>query len=462
MKAGLNRFAMTATAAAILAAASAPSFGFGVQAAGEANLVPFVLLDSNPLNATEESLESFLGINTVVKLTIPSAVGGDDVPNIYTAPWTTPTNGVYPVNPGAQLPAQFVGTKTIHWYFMSKNSVHVADGTFEVTPDDVFVFDWSQVARQQGIDTSPDVNGAPGYLVFIDGSSDPVTGNSARAGTSASTFAFFAEAWMFMGLEVASVTDGNITGVLGLFSANIPVLPMSDGVDGPIGAPPDLLNQVVMRGTNATPRVSPLVSGMRTNWSDGDKTDVKVVDVTLGNRSVTIANQTNFFQFPTLVVVWNDRNADGKPGPGAVSWKSVAVDIFNDDEESCSSQVDLSNEVNTIWVQSKVTYDDPDFYPVPRFVSQNLLGCVPAVVDNDSNLSNLNRLLSGGFMKFHLPEPVDTQKYSAESSAVFFSIPLQYEVTLEQDPVGGGTVLAGVSLIPFATALGHDRGTFKQ
>ncbi|MFA6064096.1 MAG: hypothetical protein WC736_16015 [Gallionella sp.] len=443
-----KKVVMAGTAAAVLATFSMPSHALRETEAGEANLVPFVIWDSNPGAANHPGFGP-IGINTVVKLTVPSAVGNDVIPNYYTAPWTSPTNGSNLI-PGPQTPPAFAGTKTIHWFFLNKDSKHVANGILTVTPDDVVVFDWGAKARQQGIQNV--VDGVPGYLVF--------TTEAASTGLSAADFSFFAEAWMISGLKLGLVPPpGQTGGVIGLVDAKIPVIPMSDGADT-IPDSPSVDNQVIERNTAGSVVASPLVGGMRTNWSDNNPTDVKVVDVTLGNRSVPIGVTTNIFQFPTLVVAWNDRNDD----PQNPKWNNTLVDVFNDDEEFCSDSVDLSHQLNLIWVETSVTKNFG--FPVPGFITNYGIDkefCVPPVGGpNPVGITDLERILSGGFMKFQLPEQVDTGLNAPESSAVFFSIPLQYHVTLETDPILGVPVPTDISLIPFSTALGHDRGMFTQ
>jgi hypothetical protein len=165
------------------------------------------------------------------------------------------------------------------------------------------------------------------------------------------------------------------------------------------------------------------------------------------------------------MVVWNDRNAG--------SWTGLGVDIYNDKEEKCSDNIDLPYQLNLVWAQTDVTAGKnaqiPFAWPVPKFIKNhgfNRIFCVPPYqetpVTDPSGAIALEHLLQGGFMKLYLPEPVDTGIGAPESAAVAFSVPLQYFVTLETDPTNGDWVPTDISVIPFETALGHDRGLFSQ
>jgi hypothetical protein len=442
---------------------------------GEAQLVPFVLWDDTPIcipvpagtapaplvcgaNAVPAVGPGIVSINTAVKITVPKAVGNDVVPNFYTATHTTPTNDPFcnpPGNPfvtGCEDPADpdLDPTNVVHWYFLNQRSQHELNGTITVSPDDVAVIDWGATVRQNGKQTQLD--GVPGYLVLTTAAGS--RGNDAD-------FSFFAEAWGFFGIS-SGVIPGvipNSGGTIGLVDAYLPTLAMTDGADTLGDKTPTLDNNVIELNTQSV-IASPLVTGIRTNWSDGSPTDIKVVDLTLGNRSVPIAGITNVFQVPTLMVVWNDRNADG-------AWSGLGVDVFNDREESCSDSINLPNQLNMIWVQTDVTAGTaPPYFawPTPRFIErfgQNRVYCVPPTDAGSTPLQNLDRLLSGGFMKLYLPELVDNGLFTPESAMAAFSVPLQYFVTYEQGP-GPFPTFTDISLIPFETALAHDRAMFNR
>lgn len=446
-------FKKTAIAAGMFTALAATSMSANAMReteAGEANLVPFVLWSSSWVDENPP----ILGINTVIKITVPMSVGNDVIPNFYTAIHTSPTNGTL-IKPGKQKPADpdLVPSNTIHWYFLDKKSVHRLNGTIDVTPEDVAVIDWGAFVRKNG--KQGEFDGFPGYMVLV---------TEAGAGGDDADFSFFAEAWMFAGVRAGANPDTG--GVIGLIDAKIPVMPMSDGADNG-SKKPTVENGVIEAGVNQNVIASPLIAGIRTNWSDGNGSDVTVVDLTLGNRNVPIgnANLINILQVPTLMVVWNDRNAG--------SWTGLGVDVYNDKEEKCSDNIDLPYQLNLVWAQTDVTAGKnaqiPFAWPVPKFIKNhgfNRIFCVPPYqetpVTDPSGAIALEHLLQGGFMKLYLPEPVDTGIGAPESAAVAFSVPLQYFVTLETDPASGDWVPTDISVIPFETALGHDRGLFSQ
>jgi hypothetical protein len=454
--------------------------------AGEANLVPFVLWDDALLNGVVG--DSDFSINTVIKITVPNTVGSKTIPNSYTACHTTPANtpGAPSCDPllvapiGPDFPAfaglnPAGGTNRIHWYFMNQNSVHLANGTFPVSADDVAVIDWGQTARKSGFD----FNGTVGYMILV-------TDVTTKSPFPAANFAFFAEAWMITGLDGDLFPNTNGAGTIGLVDAKIPVLPMQDGADpapvGGVSANPTFDNNVVVRGTNLNVKASPLHSGMDTIYPDGNLGDIHEFDLTLGNRSVQIGPIANPFQIPTLMVIWNDRNA-------GAAWFNQGVEVYNDNEEPCSDSISAPWQLNVYWVQSAVTAgSNPNAiippYPVPAFINQpvnaqmipdqltwgpvsaldpnigqvvqgwNRQWCVPPAAD--IGLTELLKLLQGGFMKVTLPELADAGTFKAEGAMVAFSVPLQYNVNFD------ATIPVGASLIPFETALGHDRGMFSQ
>jgi hypothetical protein len=438
---------------------------------GEAQLVPFVLWDDQPIcvpvppgtpipppqacgaHAIPPIGPGILSINTAVKITVPKAVGSDVVPNFFTATHTTPTNDPFcnpPGNPfvtGCEDPADpdLDPTNVVHWYFLNQRSQHELNGTITVSPDDVAVIDWGATVRQNGKQAT--LNGVPGYLVL--------TTQAGSRGNDAD-FSFFAEAWGFFGFSAGVVP--NTGGTIGLLDAYLPTLAMTDGADTLGDTTPTLDNNVIELNTQSV-IASPLVTGIRTNWSDGNPTDIKVVDLTLGNRSIPISGVTNIFQVPTLMVVWNDRNAGG-------AWSGLGVDVYNDREESCSDSIDLPDQLNLIWVQTDVTAGVAPPYvtwPTPRFIErfgQSRVYCVPPTTATSTPLENLDRLLSGGFMKLYLPELVDNGIFQPESAMAAFSVPLQYFVTLEN--LFGVPLPTDISLIPFETALAHDRAMFNR
>ncbi|QJD31202.1 hypothetical protein [Methylococcus geothermalis] len=427
-------FKKTAIAAGMftaLAATSMSAHAIIEGDAGEANLVPFVIWDDQIVGPPTDGPFS---INTVVKITVPMSVGNKTIPNVWTAQHSTPTNGSFPAPVGPEAPAD-PDIKQIHWAFLNQRSVHRANGTINVTPDDVAIIDWGDTIRRGGYQTA--LNGVPGYLLL--------TTEQGWLGKAAD-FSFFAEAWLITGADFESQNGG---GTIGLLDAKIPVLPMADGADSPPNKKVSVANQVIEIGVNGNPIASPLISGIPTTWSDGSVVpDLKIVDLTLGNRSITVGNVTNPFQIPTLFVVWNDRNADA-------AWSNLGVVIYNDNEEPCSDTISLPNQLNVVWAQTDVSAA----YPVPSFIQaygQARPFCVPPIA-NEPGLDPaaiLSKLLQGGFIKLMLPELIDTGIGAPEAAMMAFSIPLQYQVNFDAG------VPVGATVIPMETALGHDRGSF--
>jgi len=509
MTINLKKTAIAAGMLTALAATSMSAHAMRETEAGEANLVPFVLWDIGPYVALNEDygttnalpstpefvpcgdarasgpcfyagangIEGF-GVNTLIKITVPAAVGSDVIPNEYTACHSSPVNHDEPLTPGecATDPAELASANDIdpalvpknkvHWFFMNQASEHVVDGSIDVTPDDVAIIDWGHVVKSRS--KVGQLNTKAGYIVLT-------TEEGAKG--HAADFSFFAEAWMIMGLQLAGTDTPYPDIQIGLLDAKLPVIPMNDGADPApvpqVEATPTEENSVI-ETSNGRYNIwaSPLVGGIRTNWSDGDGTDITLVDVTLGNRNIVIGepNMLNLAQVPTLLVGWNDRNAE--------NWDSIPVDIFNDSEEQCSDSISMPWQLNLIWVQTDVTAGNVPGYPafpVPDFITtdsiahpgheqgQDVVLCVPSqeapVFVDPLGLTGLETLLEGGFVKMYLPEPVDSGRNAPESAGVFFSIPLQYNVELESL---GGPSVSNITLIPFETSLGHARGSFTQ
>lgn len=361
MKSNFKKLALAAALSGGLAGVSTNASAIIEGAAGEALLVPLTVWDGI--------------VNTVVQVTVPDQVGFDTVPNFYTAPNTTPGN--------------MVGNK-IHWYFFDKKSVHRLNGTIPVTPNQLVTIDWSYLVQTM----DPTLVNVEGYLV--------IATEAARTGAAAN-FDMMGDAFL----------------VAFPFDAKIPVLPMSDGKDPSHDAAPTVDNNVVY-GLNKIPNaVSPLASGIRTNYSNG-VADVVRFDLTLGNR--TNSAPPSITNLPTLLVVWSDGNYD--------AWGNQSVDVFDDAERSCSTNVSVDQEVNTILVNW------PDLPPLPWIDQTNNL-CYPGGFAPGSK----------GFVEFTLPEPIDNNIDAPETAAVAFSIMWAYEPT-------SGTFL------PYETALAHERGLF--
>jgi len=408
MNTKFKKLALSAGITAALAGFSLPSHAIIEGVAGEALLVPFVVYDSDANN-------NGTIINTIVELTVPGSVGLDTIPNNFTASHSTPTGASITFNnPNLSVHGGIVpvANSSIHWYFFDERSHHRLNGPIPVTADDFVQIDWGQIVRDNGgVQPGKGLNGEQGYLVF--GTEIARTQGFLPGSHAAANFSFFGDAY----LVATSANPALPT----LIDAKIPVLPMNDGPDAPGQTKVTVDNQVLYKG-NIVSDVSPLISGMRTVWSDGIF-NIVGFDLTLGHRNI-----------PTLQVFWNDHNGTG----GLLAPRYVAsVDVFDDDENECSASIPLDNELNTIWISQ-----DSQFGLAPEWVNTTTQLCYPN--------GTQSALTKPGFVRYQIDEQGDTNINAPEQAAVAFSI-LWHEVT---------NVDAINNIVPVETALGHERGKF--
>jgi hypothetical protein len=351
-----KKLALAASISAGLGVAALPANAMLVSEAGEALLIPLVTHDGGNLDAGKA--------NTYIKVTIPETVGFDTVPNVFTAPNTTPTNGTG--EPGPSLfPRDNGAGKSIHWYWFDSRSVHRLNGEIPVTPGDVVWIDWEKASRGTRA-------GELGYMV--------IGTETARDG-SAADFAMFGDAWYELYSPEPFMPYGSMV--------PIPVLPMIDGADGDATFP-SVSDNVLYSPSGIPSAVSPLYSGMRTNASDGSRNDVTVFNMSLGDRN-----------FRSVHVVWLDQNT-GSNG--------INVDVFDSEENVCSDSADLPIELNYIvidnWAGS--TGAGRDF-------------CIPSETDYTTDVQNF------GYVTYYLPEYVDRGTGLPESAGVAFSITMDFD-----------------------------------
>ena len=380
MNPNFKKLALAASITAGLGAASLPANAIVVGAAGEALLVPLVVHGGDQAGAS----------NTYINVTVPGTVGFDGVPNDLTAPWTTPTNPGPTLFPDSEA---LEGGNEIHWYWFDQESKHQLNGQAPVTADDVVTIDWLEAS-------DGDFAGQPGYMVI---------GTEQARTRAAADFAMFGEAW----LELYDPFFG--IGTL----APIPVLPMADGADGASDSRPTRLDNVKYFGNGIPRAVSPLISGMRTNRSDGLSDDFTVFNLALGDRN-----------FPSVHIVWLDTNLGGAGG-------GLGVNVFDSDERVCSDAVDLPDELNVIWI--------PDVWgtaaesPIgPDVQVQDY--CLPdgATFSRDAE--------APGFVTYFLPEYIDNNIDAPESAGVAFSIHMDWDANDQ---------------LRFTSSVGQERGTYK-
>lgn len=421
-----KKLAIAAGVSSAISMMSMPSHAVIQGAAGEALLVPLVVY------ATEA--ESGYDANTIIQVSIPGSIGFDDVPNIFIAPNTTPTNPGETPEAGPTLfpndqDLKNTETAKIHWYWFDKRSVHRLDKPLPVTANDVVTIDW----KQQSVTSGARYDGVAGYMV--------IGTEIARRGQAAD-FNMFGDAWLEMNPDPGNLTTATL--------ASIPVLPMSDGQDGMYGRDdagqlrvgPD--DNVVYRG-GIPASVSPMISGMRTNRSDGIP-DITIFDLPLFSRDM-----------PSMHVVWLDQNQALTSNAAGFYNYPIAVDVYDSEEIACSATVNLPHELNVIWIQP---VDPGTGIPEPwcpagwpeewcdtPYFSQSVENlCLPDASKGEESVARPN------FVSYYLPEYIDTNVDRPESAGVAFNLFWSLELN------------AGSSITAFeqTMALGHERGTYRQ
>jgi hypothetical protein len=448
------QFKKMALAMGTLAVTSLPAHAIIEAVPGEANLLPLMV---------HSETGGIQDVDTLIRITVPKAVGNDVILNDYTAPNSSPTNGDK-AKPGSEDPGAAalsywtpsginrVTGSNLHWYFFNHRSEKVANGTIPVTQDDVVIRRWPSLG-------GPAWNNQPGYMIIVTDA-----GNKGDA----ANFSFTVDTWLRVQNKVLS----------------LPTIPMSDGADNKPSASslPTITNNVVeIRGNQLDPIASPLITGQPTVWSDGQPNST-VIDLAIGSTRNTLA------------VVWNDVNGNNL-------WTGISAYRFNNHEEKCSGSISLPDELNIIavgkeaigpssepgngdtnpeapyWWQRLVKPDGKKFvqynyicdvdtgsgsedeYSAPSglsggygyddAVTEAWLGiggeCGPFNGDEEPNCVVANSS-PGGFVKLVLPEPFDNAKFAPEAAAVTFTIPL----------IGNDQRVAGAAI------LGHYRGAFTD
>jgi hypothetical protein len=366
-----QKIALASAVTAALAGVSLPSQAIVVGNAGEALLVPLVMHDGG-----------VTGLNTLIEIEVPASVGWEDVANIYTARHVTPTNPNLTLNPPDP------DINAIHWFFFNHKSEHKLNGAKPVTPNDIVQINW----RQMSGGAFP---GEAGYMVVTN-----QVGYETGAGAE---FSMFGNAWLVnnLGLE-----------------ANIPVLPLTDNQDG-VNAVPTADDNVIY-GPNGTggvvTAVSPLISGIRTTYSDGALGDFTVFDMPLSSPG-----------FATYQVIWADDNLGS-------DFSNVFVEVYDTEENTCSSGVPVVDEVNII----KIAGGADVLIPTTNVYTP----CLP-----------VGGAAADGFISYQLQEYQDRGTFTPETSIVAFSI-----VTKVIDDVTG---LNARNFFVAETALAFDRGMFQ-
>jgi hypothetical protein len=451
--------------AAALVGLTGPANAIIEGAPGEALLVPFALFQSQQDFADPGLLPPFDNIvrpfipeiNTIVQVTVPSAVGFDTVPAFFTAPNSTPTNANvrdFPREPalGPQAFGDIDAFQAgVHLYAFNEDSVEVYNTTLPTSPEDLITINWGDIVTKR----APELDGEKVYLVITNEKEQSPLAAAfyPRGEQSAAQFAMMGDAYMVW-------NPVPVLGI-GLIDTKIPVLPMSDGEDF-VGSVPTTNNNVVFDPGTGDVLVSPLASGIRTGLSDGFLGDYTLFDLTMSNRFA-----------PTIHVIWVDQNIN----------QTVTQFIFDDNEAQCSQPIPITDELNVYWTSPSFIRPNwgPDGNPnqlgggnAPT--NNNLLSgvylpwidlatdlCYPGdqvrlVPENLGELFELldSTILYPGFVRFRINEYEDNNLGLPESAAVAFSIQLQLDV-LDED----GALRFQPQLLPVETALAHERGSFE-
>ena len=449
MKTNFNKLALAMSSAAVLAGASVPAHAIITGTPGEAQLVPFATYSTTA------------NLDTIVRIVTPKSVGNGVIANCYTAPNSSPTNssagfGCNNTAPGSESPASVglttaysASTSAVHWYFMDQTSVHRLDGTIPTSADDTFVFDWLQQAGGAGGQFENSI----GYLIFVT--------QAANSGAAAN-FTFEADAWLVNTNPTVALVN----------AASIPTIPMSDGKDS--GNSPSITNNVLEYNASGALVVaaSPLVTGQETIWSDGLPNQF-VFDLSTGTaqngQTATGSVAAESVAYGALAFIWNDRNS--------AAWSSVPAFRYNNAEQNCSGRVSLPQQMNAFYIPpvangqagvnqgntatsavpanfaTLTTLSDPYAKAASAAAFTSIAVCTPpsnAPTSLSTNSATLNLStqnadnlgVSGGFVKFVLPEPITSTTAGPAGSAVFWSTPVD----------GSGNL--------YPTILGHSRGAF--
>lgn len=284
----MKKTALAASITVALAGVSLPASSAILGTAAEGLLVP-VFVHNNGLVD-----------DTVVQITTPANIGFDGVPNNFTAPNTTPSSA------GPSLDSVYAAytdgagnakATTINWYWFDWRSFKVYDGQKPVTANDVTELRASAIV--------PGAAGSDGYLV--------VATAAAKANPNAgANISMFGRAWVELDETIPpdNVVDDSV---------EIPVLGLTDGPDNGLTMPTKIDN-IKYAGVANAPIVSPLVTGIRTNVSNG-----KLDALTVFELEVAAAN------FAAEHFIWLDQNRGSCPGGG-----SIGGYIFDTEEKKQS------------------------------------------------------------------------------------------------------------------------------
>jgi hypothetical protein len=456
----MRKLNQIAAAVAIgLAGASVPAGAAVLGGAGEALLVPLAVWSGGTLsNFTDpNNIHYTPAVDTLIEVWVPGAVGWDAVPNNFVAVHSTPTFSPTALSkdgfsdPDLQPPA----APAIHWYWFDQRSVEMSSGTIPVTPNDVVQISVTEIADGS-------FENVPGYFVIV---------NQDATDGSAATFSMFGNAWLTGAVHFTppnpSSPQPSIDLGIGfpLIGGSIPVLAMNDGVDAnPLDVIPGATYPVPTSGdsvkySGGVPYgLSPLVSGFRSNRSDGTP-DTAVFDLALSNRLVS-----------TIQVVWVDHNLgdNASAGPFSIAelyptntgfvTPSVSLQVYDTDEQACNGSIQLPDELNVIWIPpafERAVNGPWQFWNRPfEWATQTKVLCIPR-----ANQADDSALSQAGFVQYKVHEYIDTNNDRPEAAMFGFSIKVDGGFVSND---GFDTDIPEAFVLMLETSLGHDRGTFKN
>lgn len=204
----MKKIGMTLAVSAAVGVSAMPAHAIIVGVPGEAMLLPLYA------QANQSGQDD---IWTAAIITTPAQVGFETVFIDYTMPNLLKDKDGNPTEYFA--PAKMV----VKWTAFDEKSEHKDNGTFGMTPDDVYFWSPSRATMQQFI----------GYVVFSDGGDGTTQNYGTQRPNVASTFAMTGTAFMLLEESCDQLGDeeeGLCTSTSGQ-ALSLPMIPMADGVD---------------------------------------------------------------------------------------------------------------------------------------------------------------------------------------------------------------------------------------
>lgn len=243
------------------------------------------------------------------------------------------------------------GLKQLHWYFFSKRSVHLADGTIKVSCNDFARLDWGYVITNPSR-PFPSLDGITGYLI--------VSSNDVRTDTAPSNYTLYGSAYLIQGNWASE--------------AFIPVLPLKDTVN------PTDIDEIKYAG-NIPSDVNPLTAGMPLA---GTRYEAARFSLRYFLGDGGLAGSTRW-------VLWFPDNSGDAHGDGRIDRTAVPVDIYDADEVAISTTLNLPDELNIVDASTvDGTINDPGAHAITE-----MPGMQPAK--------------NAGFVLFHLMDTSNTR-----------------------------------------------------